>query len=243
MSLRVKAFLIHLLVSAVIAALVVLVVFTYWYPAPLDKALNVTEIFLLLLIVDVTLGPLLTLLVFKVGKKTLVFDLSVIALLQLAALCYGLWTVAAGRPAWIVFNVDRFDLVQVVAIDPRNVNQAKAEYRQPSLLGPRWVAAKRPEDKVQRQEIMFEAILLGSDIANRPNLYVPLADMAADIAGRAQPLAELNNFNNPDDVNKVLAAWPSATKWLPLIARIKPMVVLLSGNGSDVVAIVDLRPL
>ncbi len=107
---RIKAFLMHLAVSAVIALLAVLLVFQIWYPAPLHEALGVTDIFLLLPLVDVILGPLLTLLVFKLGKKTLIMDLAVIACLQLAALGYGLWTVAEGRPAWIVYNADRFDV-------------------------------------------------------------------------------------------------------------------------------------
>ncbi|WP_313056119.1 hypothetical protein [Pseudomonas lopnurensis] len=91
---RIKAFLMHLAVSAVIALLAVLLVFHIWYPAPLHEALGVTHIFLLLLLADVILGPLLTLVVFKIGKKTLIMDLAVIACLQLAALAYGLWTVA-----------------------------------------------------------------------------------------------------------------------------------------------------
>ncbi len=37
-------------------------VFGVWYPAPLHQALGVTKIFLLLLLVDVVLGPLMTLL-------------------------------------------------------------------------------------------------------------------------------------------------------------------------------------
>ena len=121
MSIRLKAFFLHLSLSAVIALLALLLVFGLWYPAPLHTAVGVTHIFLLLLLIDVVLGPLLTLLVYKAGKKTLVFDLAVIAVLQLSALGYGLWTVAEGRPAWLVFNADRFDLVRVLDIDARKL--------------------------------------------------------------------------------------------------------------------------
>lgn len=74
MSARIKAFTLHLTISAVIALAVIGVVFYLWYPAPLHTAVGVTQIFLILLAVDVVLGPLLTLLVYKVGKKTLVMD-------------------------------------------------------------------------------------------------------------------------------------------------------------------------
>lgn len=239
---RLKAFLWHLGISAFIALLALLLVLKIWYLAPLHEALGVTQIFLLLLLVDVILGPLLTLLVYKPGKKTLVMDLTIIATLQLAALGYGLWTVAEGRPAWIVYNVDRFDVVTVVDIDTRQLDDAKAEYRYAPWLGARWVATARPDDIEQRNNILFEAVQGGNDIAQRPNLYRPLPEMAQAIQKRAQPLEKLNDFNDATVVRDALQNWPEAAAWVPLMARVKPMVVLLGENKSDVIAIVDLNP-
>lgn len=239
---RTKAFLMHLAASAVIALLAVLMVFQVWYPAPLHKALGVTHIFLLLLLVDVTLGPLLTLLVFKLGKKTLIMDLTIIASLQLVALVYGLWTVAEGRPAWIVYNVDRFDVVTAVDIDTRQLDEALIQYRNAPWTGPQWVGAARPENPEQRNNILFEAALGGSDIAQRPNLYRPLLAIAEAVRQRAQPLEKLNDFNDAAEVRDALQNWPSAAAWVPLMARAKPMVVLLGENKSDVIAIVELHP-
>src|SRR5690554_3404124 len=102
MNSRIKAFTLHLAISVTIAAIAMIIVFYFWYPAPLHTAVGVTQIFLILLAVDVVLGPVLTLVVYKVGKRTLIMDLSVIALLQVSALCYGVYTVAEGRPAWLV---------------------------------------------------------------------------------------------------------------------------------------------
>jgi len=140
---RLKAFLLHLAFSTTMALLAMLLVFRLWYPAPLHDAQGVTNIFLMLLLVDVVLGPLLTLLVYKVGKKSLITDLAVIACLQMAALGYGLWTVAEGRPAWIVYNVDRFDVVAAVDIDARHLNEVPNQYRNASWSGPQWVGAAR----------------------------------------------------------------------------------------------------
>ena len=242
MPIRVKAFLIHLFGSFVIALFAVLLVFLLWYPSPLYKALNVTAIFLLLLSVDVTLGPLLTLLVFKSGKKSLMFDMSVILVLQISALCYGIWTVAVGRPAWIVFNIDRFDVVQAVDLDTRRINEAEAQYQKPSWVGPQWVGAVRPGTSEERQTIMFEAAVYGSDIAQRPHFYRPIEQFSDQIASKAQPLDQLSRFNEASDIDRVLADWPTAKAWLPLKARAKSMVVLLGENHRDIVAIVDLNP-
>ncbi len=239
---RLKAFLLHLTASACIALLALLLVFKLWYPAPLHEALGVTHIFLLLLMIDVILGPLLTLLIYKVGKKTLIMDLTIIAILQLAALGYGLWTVAEGRPAWIVYNVDRFDAVTVVDIDTRQLDEAHAQYRSAPWTGPRWVGAMRPDDIEQRNSILFEAVQGGYDLAQRPNLYRPLTEMTQAIRQRAQPLDKLTDFNDATAVRDALQNWPDAAAWVPLMARIKPMVVLLGENNSDVIAIVDLNP-
>ncbi|MBV7561405.1 TfpX/TfpZ family type IV pilin accessory protein [Pseudomonas sp. sia0905] len=241
MPIRLKAFFVHLGGSSIIALLVLLLVFRLWYPAPLHVAVGVTNIFLLLLLIDVILGPLLTLVVYKAGKKTLVFDLAVIALLQLSALIYGLHAVADGRPAWLVFNTDRFDLVRVLDVDTRKLDQARPEFRQPSWFGPRWAIAVPPDDAVARTELLFETVQGGSDLPQRPELYQPLADNRERVKERLHLLPALQEYNSADEVNAAIGPWPEADAWLPLMAGV-PMVVLLHKETAEVVAVVDLRP-
>jgi len=238
---RIKAFLVHVAVSAFIGLITLWLVFFAWYPAPLEQALGVTQIFLLLLIVDIILGPCLTFLVFKPGKKKLVFDLAIICLFQVSALGYGIWAVFSARPAWLVFNVDRFDVVQAVDIDARKIDEAWPEFRTASWFSPRWVGAIQPEVSEQRQAVMFEAILYGSDIAHRPNLYRPLSSFSEQIKKKAMSLEKLRSFNNEEAVRKKLASWPEAKYWVPLKAREKSMVVLLTEDAS-VLGIAELNP-
>lgn len=242
MSARIKAFAIHLAISTLIALAIIGVVFYLWYPAPLHTAVGVTQIFLILLAVDVVLGPLLTLLVFKVGKKTLVMDLTVITLLQVCALGYGLYTVAEGRPAWLVFAADRFDLVRILDIDERKLNQADLAYRKPSLLGPQWAVAVNPIDLDERNDILMESVLAGVDIAQRPNLYQPLDSQKTEIQQRLLELSALPKINTAKSISAVLTEYPSADSWLPLRANNQDMVVLMHRDTAEVVAIVDLRP-
>lgn len=242
MNARIKAFTLHLIASALIALAVIAVVFYIWYPNPLHTAVGVTQIFIILLAVDVVLGPLLTLLVYKAGKKTLVMDLTVIILLQISALCYGLWTVAEGRPAWLVFAVDRFDLVRVLDIDERKLEQTDLAYRQPSLLGPSWVAAINPTDLDERNKILMESVMAGIDIAQRPNLYAPLNSQKTEIQKRLNELDALSAFNTTENIGAALTKHPQADSWLPLRANNQDMVVLMQRNTAEVVAIVDLRP-
>lgn len=239
---RLTAFAIHLLISALVALLAAVLVFFIWYPAPLHMAAGVTSIFLLLLAVDVILGPSLTLLVYKPGKKTLVLDLAMIALLQLSALAYGLYTVADGRPAWLVFAKDRFEMVRVPDIDERKLDDAAIEYRTVSWLGPKWAAAKTPFLIEDKNQILFEAIAGGPDIAQRPNLYQPLDQQSEAVRQQAQPLSALIAFNRAEQVQQLSSLHPAANGWLPLKASTEDMTVLVNTDTGTVVAIVDLRP-
>lgn len=242
MPVRFKAFLLHLAGSAGVALLTLLLVFLLWYPAPLHDAQGVTDVFWLLLLIDVILGPLLTLLVYKAGKRTLVFDMAVIMALQLAALSYGLWTMAEGRPAWIVFNADRFDVVRALDVDTGKQQEASSEYQVSSLLGPRWVAAVLPEDVQQSKVLIFKSMMGGSSTAQLPSLYRPLAEMADVLRDKAAPLQALYSHNADEAVRNMLASWPEADAWLPLVAQVKPMVVLVNRERAEVVAVVDLKP-
>jgi uncharacterized membrane protein YeiB len=105
---KIKAFLIHLLISAGVIGLLLLNIYYIWYPKPFFEISGVIEPLKLLIIVDVIIGPLLTLIVYKKGKETLVMDLSVIALIQIAALVYGLYIINGGRPSMVVFNSGQF---------------------------------------------------------------------------------------------------------------------------------------
>lgn len=242
MTSRLKVFFIHLLTSFFIALSAAGIVFLTWYPSPLYTAAGVTRIFLMLLVIDVILGPSLTLLVYKPGKKTLVMDLTVIALLQLSALAYGLHTVADGRPAWLVFAKDRFEMVRVPDIDERKLDQAAVEYRKPSWFGPKWVAASIPFLADEKNQILFESVAGGPDIAQRPNLYQPLDRQRQIIAKQAQPLSALAAFNPVEQIQQLTVRYPASNGWLPLKANAKDMTVLVNVESGAVVAIVDLRP-
>lgn len=242
MSARFKAFLIHGLISIILALLIVGLVFFIWYPAPLAKAIGVTHIFLIMLTIDVILGPLLTLLVYRQGKKTLFFDLTVIVLLQISALGYGLWTISQGRPAWLVFNVDRFDVVRINELDNRKIEQAPQEYQRPSWLYPRWVAAIAPKNIEENNRVTFEAVFSGVDIAQRPNLYTSLNTQKLKIQNKAISLKELYKYNEKQDVANTLHKAPQATAFVPLKANAVDMTVLINKETGEVVKIVDLRP-
>lgn len=105
---RKQAFLTHLAVSTCIFFIISYLIFFRWFPEfyfYLDGGIRaITTIFF----VDFVLGPCLTLLVFKPGKKSLKFDMAVILLLQLSALSWGISSVYTERSGATVFYYGRF---------------------------------------------------------------------------------------------------------------------------------------
>lgn len=243
---RFYAFLIHLILSIVFAGLAVILVFFFWYPAPLHRAIGVTEIFLLLLAVDITLGPLLTFVVYKPGKPSLKFDLFVIALCQLAALSYGMLTVFEGRPAFVVFSVDRFDVVRALDIDTDSAKKAHSNGNlsaTESRLQPRWVGAVNSSDPERRNQITFSSLHGGPDWPQLPELFVPLEQLKPVILAKAKPLTELRALNSQNPgYDLLINEQDSTVKWLPLHSRSKDMVVLINANTASVIKIIDVKP-
>ena len=99
---RWKAAAIHLSISALIGLATAALVFGVWFPPPYSHAAGADRLILLLLGVDIVVGPLLTLIVYRHGKWGMRFDLWVIALLQAGAFLYGMSVVLTSRPVFVV---------------------------------------------------------------------------------------------------------------------------------------------
>ncbi|MDK1684500.1 TfpX/TfpZ family type IV pilin accessory protein [Acinetobacter terrestris] len=241
MSKRLKFFLSHLSISFLIALLVIGLVFFVWYPAPLAKAVGVINIFLMMLAIDVIVGPILGLLIYKEGKKILKFDLTVIITIQIIALCYGIYSIEQGRPAWLAYNIDRFDLVRKNEIFEDNISKALPQFQNISWLKPQYVAVQLAKDKNQRNDDMFAEVLGGISLAQRPERYVDFVQAKEQIQQRAKKIELLKKYNDKIDVEKILAKYPQTTAFLPMKASAVDMTVLID-QKANVVEIVDLRP-
>ena len=195
----------HLLICVVIATAVIGVMLGVWYPGPLFEAAGGSGLLYILVCVDVTLGPLLTLIVFKSGKRGMKFDLTVIGLVQVAALIYGVYVVSLARPAYIVFVKDRFELATVADIEPEELAAAKyPEFRSPGWSGPRLVATAMPADPKERAKLL-DAALAGLDLQHFPRYYVPYPERTAEVLAKAYTMARLR-VAEPKSA-KVVDAW------------------------------------
>ena len=110
---RYSASALHLALSLLVFLSLVAVMYFYWFPGELFFMDGGYEGIKLVAMVDLVLGPLLTLLLFKRGKPSLVFDLSVVACLQIAALAYGFYATYNQRIVAFVYAENRFNTLTI----------------------------------------------------------------------------------------------------------------------------------
>lgn len=243
---RLRASGIHLAISLTIATLAALLVFMVWYPYPYREISGGRELFLILVSVDVALGPLITLIIFNRSKprRELVRDLSIIALIQLGALAYGMWTVFVARPVYLVFEVDRFRVVHAVDVPPEMLPQAPERLRKLPLFGQHLLAV-RP---FRSQRESFDATMAamgGLHLGARPDLWQAYPDARQRVRKEAKPASDLaRRFPaQAAQINAVIAASgraPEAVAYLPLVARKVFWTVLLDASTADVIGFLPL---
>ena len=242
---RLKAAGIHLGISALIAGMAAALVFGLWYPWPYRSASGGQALFLLIISVDLVLGPALTFVVFNRSKTKshLVRDLAVIATLQLAGLAYGLYTVYLARPVAVVFEVDRFRVVSAVEVRHEELPQALPALQRLSLTGPKILGTRESRNSDEKL-LALDLALQGVDVGVRPSYWLPYSDSAKLALKRSRPLSDLLK-HYPDkvqDINKTIekiSRVASDLRFLPLVARETNWSVLLDAKTGEIVGFVQ----
>ena len=242
---RFKAASLHFALSVLVGAALLGAMLLLWYPAPFFEASGGNHLALLIIGIDVVLGPLMTLIVFDIRKKSLKFDMAAVLFIQAAALIYGTNIMFQARPAFVVYAVGVFRIAAANELEPELLAQAQhEEFRRPPLGGPQIVAAANPTDPTELSTVTFAA-LSGIDLHVLPKYYVPYADQRTDAARRGRPLAVLKAAAGEDAeaVDRFLAASgrrEDSLRFLPLLAKARELTVLVDAESGDVVAILPL---
>lgn len=243
---RLRASGMHLGISLGIAALAALLVFAVWYPYPYRETSGGRELFLIVVSVDVILGPLITLAVFNRAKPRteLRRDLAVVGLIQLAALAYGLWTVAVARPVHLVFEYDRFRVVHAVDVPLELMDRMAPNVEAFPLRGPTLLAVRPFRDGKEQADATLAA-LGGLQLSARPDLWQPYPLAHQRVLAVARPVLSLKQ-RFADRVTEIDAAvartgrTPDALVSLPMVGRKSFWTVLLDSTTAEVLAFIPL---
>lgn len=244
---RFKAAGIHFVISLVIAVAVLILMLNVWYPQPYFEAVGGDELLFLIIGVDVTLGPLITLIIFDLKKKSLKFDLAVIAIIQILALCYGVYAMFQARPVYTVFVKNQFKVVTANEIEDEQLAKVKRpEFKTLPTAGPVVVGAVEPTDTKER-EYLATGAMFGMDLQFFPQYYQVYSEVQAKVLAQARPLAALERYN-PSGFKEIEAALvqmkknPKNVLFLPCDSKRQKMTILLDAQTGKIVKIFPVRP-
>lgn len=241
--------LIHLGASALIAAMVAFLVFKLWYPYPYRALTGGLQLFATLVCVDLVCGPLFTLILAnpKKSKKELTLDLSLVVLIQLAALAYGLHAVKQARPVIVSFEQDRMAVVTEAEIDQDDLSNAPEGMQKLPLVGITYVSIR----KAQSEKEFFESVNLsmqGIEPSLRPSWWRPLEEARPVIKSKMTALAQIDAGKLENEaqkkLNKAVAETqlpPEALYFLPLTSKYTQGWIVLLNQEADFVGYAEIN--
>jgi hypothetical protein len=248
MSLRIKAFALHISISAGVICITLGSLYLGWYRWPgwyLTGSLTVTAI---LVVVDLTLGPLFTLLVADPEKprRELARDLAVIVTVQLIAFVYGVTTLWLGRPLYYVFWVNQLKVVaasEVTAAEAALMRKQNPQFAPHWYSSPQWVWAPQPFSVpiwLQPAETVTiplrpadETLTTVLNQAAAPHDFRPLSEAGDQLRAHLRRVDEMSVFSSQE---KRTVKQRMAQRGLRTDA---PDAIALSGFGRPLVAVFD----
>lgn len=228
----------HLLISLSVAGLAALLVFKVWYPYPYAELTGGLSLYQLVVAVDIVCGPLLTLILASPKKKTKarMVDFSMVGIIQLAALVYGLHSVSLARPVVEAFEKDRINVVTAAEVAVEDLHKAPEGLQSLSWFGIRRIALKEPEDADEKNKTL-DLSLKGIEPSMRPDRWLPYSDKEAEeIRKHLKPLKVLADARKTTvaDILKQagLAEWEELY-YLPFTSsRQKEWIVITDKEGN-----------
>lgn len=240
---RYKAALIHFLSSCAVGATLLALFWFVWYPSPMLTAIGGHEIFILILGIDVTLGPLLTLVVFDPKKRSLKFDLAAIGLMQISALVYGVHVLLQVRPVYVASLDGSFQVVQATEVTADNLQKSKKTL---PWFGPEVVGTVAPTDRYEIDEVQMVSDA-GGGRGHFPQLHRPYEETAQAVAKAARPISQLfvANVGLEQEIKRWLASRnhdESDAVYQSIRISASEFAIVLDAKSGAVIGISPFKP-
>ncbi|MDY6946734.1 MAG: TfpX/TfpZ family type IV pilin accessory protein [Pseudomonadota bacterium] len=241
-----RAVLLHFVVTLLMAAAAGALIFLAWYPDPFEAMLGGTRFFLLITVCDLVLGPLTSLIIYnsKKTRRALIFDYTIVGIVQLAAFVYGVMSISNARPAYIAFVKDRFEVVIAEDLADKDLQAAEAPYRTRPKWGPVLIGTRAPATREERNDLVFAA-MEGKDRQNFPQFYVPYEQVADAVKQAALPMAQL--YKHRPEARQLIAdeklSVPEAQlRWLPIRGTRSFWTVLIDADSGRPLSYIPIDP-
>ena len=231
--------LMHLTINIVIATIVACLVFFVWYPTPYAEMLGGLNILGLIIAIDVVCGPVLTSILAtpKKSRRALMTDFSIVAMVQLAALAYGLHTIMLARPVYSQFDSDRIIVVSAADIDPEALKKVPEQWRNLPLWGVKRISVRQPKNDEEKLK-SIELSMNGQPPIVRPDWWQP--ENPADLVKLKKvmrPVAQLvKHYPNDSELTAAIQKTQIPENelfFLPFVStQALDWTVLLDKNGA-----------
>ena len=151
---KIKVAAIHLSISCLIFLILAYFIIFEWYPFPYFTADGGWQGIRIIALIDLVLGPFLTLIIFNPAKslREIRFDLGAIAFVQMSVLIWGVYTVHNERPVAIVHWDGEFYTMQSKSYQEQNFSIHQLS--QFSAKKPALVHAYHPVEPEELLEIL-----------------------------------------------------------------------------------------
>ncbi|MHB1950034.1 MAG: hypothetical protein ACYCQK_01015 [Acidiferrobacteraceae bacterium] len=238
---RLKGFAVHLSISAIIFFVLLGFILLRWYPPPYFAYDGGWRGIRIVFGVDIVLGPLLTLIVFKPGKRGLWLDLTVIALIQLAALTYGVTTVYQQRTGLVVFFRGAFYTVagsQIPITGPDGERLARAAGSRPP-----YVEVPLPTTRAKRYAL-FSSVFHGAPPPYlQGRLYRRFHARDALSAGiNVRKLVAIHPADAPRLAAFLHGRPASDFAFVPLDCRYRRLLLVIRRHDARIIGALDINP-
>ena len=237
---RFGAFAIHLGISLLIFIVLGYLIVFHWYPDFFFTTDGGWQGIRIIALVDLVLGPLLTLCVFKQGKPGLRTDLTLIGVFQLCCLSAGTYVVYSERPIAIVYTDGYFHSMSRGSYLDKDTQPPDLE--QIPGPAPKWVAVDLPSDPHEQGEIRMSAWQAGKPLTLLVDRYTPLSIDTLDFAADAYPLDRLQGHNRQAAIAKWLADHGGALEdyaFFPLGTRYSYSFIGVKKSSREILGVLD----
>ena len=230
---KLKATSIHLFISLNILLFILYLILFHWYPEPFFTAQGGWQGIRLMAFVQLVLGPSLTFIVFDHLKqrKVIISDLSIIAVVQAAALIWGGYQVYTQRPIAMVFWHDAFYTVTSDDYTEQGIDNpdfSKFSAHVPPLIYSRPLSTEAEMEQFTR--LTEKSIPVYAHVS----LYENIEDNLSSIFSRGVDIEEVmsKNASMRAELEKIVQGNVAGYNYIALNAKYHNMVLILDKNGN-----------
>ena len=238
---KLKAAGLHAGLTTLVAILTAALVFGLWYPDALSSMVAGVSLFMIVMAVEVVLGPSMSLVIYnpEKDKAELVRDYTLVGLVQVGALFYGLYTVSISRPVYLVFVKDRIEVVSAVEYAQKDLDEAGLDWQSLPWFGPELICTEIPDDPEEKSDLVLFGSF-GKDIQLFPKYYRECKD--GEIAER---MFTKKQWQLNEQVG--LEVFPKDIRegdfgWLPIVTRFGAWTAVYPNKSLEEVQYFDENP-